>query len=129
MDERESTAAVYSRKNPYLAELARHELLTKPGSLKETRHFVLNLRGSGLSYTPGDSLGVFARNSPALVEELLTTLGFDGNHQVSRTNGQRGSLREALINDYTLNRANRKILVNMAERIPQGEQRNRLMEL
>src|SRR5438445_5319431 len=31
----------YSRKNPYLAELTRHEHLTKPGSEKDTRHFVV----------------------------------------------------------------------------------------
>ena len=47
--------AGYSRKNPFLAELTRHELLTKPGSEKETRHFVVSLAGSGLTYTPGQS--------------------------------------------------------------------------
>src|SRR6516162_4280001 len=51
--------SIYSRKNPFLAELTRHELLTGPGSEKETRHFVLNLAGSGLTYAPGDSLGAF----------------------------------------------------------------------
>ena len=56
------TPAAYSRKNPFLAELTRHDRLTGAGSLKDTRHFVLNLAGSGLTYKPGDSLGVFGRN-------------------------------------------------------------------
>ena len=60
-------ASAYSRKNPFLAELIRHDRLTGQGSSKDTRHFVLNLTGSGLTYTPGDSVGVFGRHSPELV--------------------------------------------------------------
>src|ERR1039457_3864180 len=67
----------YSRKQPFLAELTRHDRLTGPGSLKDTRHFVLSLDDSGLSYTPGGSLGAFARNSPELVDELIALLGFE----------------------------------------------------
>src|SRR5437870_5770365 len=48
--------APYSRRNPFLAEISKHELLTRPGSEKETRHFVIHLAGSGITYTPGDSL-------------------------------------------------------------------------
>src|ERR1041385_224609 len=73
----------YSRKNPFLAELTRHEHLTKPGSLKDTRHFVVNLSGSGLTYTPGDSLGVFGRNPPALVNELISLIDFAPDTKVN----------------------------------------------
>jgi sulfite reductase (NADPH) flavoprotein alpha-component len=34
-----------------------------------------------------------------------------------------------LLENYTVNRANRKIMSGLAQRIPQGEQRNRLMEI
>jgi sulfite reductase (NADPH) flavoprotein alpha-component len=40
-----------------------------------------------------------------------------------------GAFREALSRQFILNRANRKVLVGLSERIPQGEQRNRLMEI
>ena len=70
-------ASLYSRKNPFVAEVIRHERLTRPGSLKDTRHFVLSLSGSGLNYTPGDSLAAFGSNSPAVVDELLAWLEFD----------------------------------------------------
>jgi sulfite reductase (NADPH) flavoprotein alpha-component len=119
----------YSRKNPFLAELTRHDLLTKPGSEKETRHFVVNLADSGLTYTPGDSLGTFGRNPPALVDELISLLGFDAAATVKDPKGQPTTLRQTLLQDYTLNRANRKVMAGLAEIIPQGEQRNRLMEL
>ena len=76
-------ASPYSRKNPFLAELVRHDRLTGQGSSKDTRHFVISLAGSGLTYTPGDSLGVFARHSPELVEEVISLLGFNGGAEVT----------------------------------------------
>jgi sulfite reductase (NADPH) flavoprotein alpha-component len=123
------TPSPFSRKNPFLAELTVHDRLTKPGSLKDTRHFVLSLVGSGLTYVPGDSLGVFGRNSPGVVDELIGVLRFDPDTAVSDPKGQPTTLRQALLRDYTVNRANRKIMAGLADRVPQGEQRNRLMEL
>jgi sulfite reductase (NADPH) flavoprotein alpha-component len=122
-------ASPYSRKNPLLAELVRHDRLTKPGSLKDTRHFVLSLAGSGLTYTPGDSLGAFGRNSPTLVDELMVWLGFDPDAPVNDPRGLPATLRQTLERDYIVNRANRKVMSGLAQRTPQGEQRNRLMEI
>ncbi len=119
----------YSRSNPFLAELVRHDRLTGLGSLKDTRHFVLNLAGSGLAYVPGDSLGTFGANSPALVDEVIGLLGFSPNAIVNDPQGRPTMLRHALLHAYTLNRANRKIMSAISERIPQGEQRNGLMEI
>ena len=120
---------IYSRKNPLLAELIGHERLTGATSTKDTRHFVLKLGSSGLSYTPGDSLGAFGRNSPVLVDELLAWLEFDAETPVKGATGQLTTLRQALLQEYTVNRANRKMMSGLAQRIAQGEQRNRLMEL
>jgi sulfite reductase (NADPH) flavoprotein alpha-component len=126
-----STAPVtpYSRKNPFLAELVRHDRLTKPDSLKDTRHFVLSLAGSGIHYTPGDSLGAFGSNSPAVVDELIALLEFDPNAPVKDPKGQSTTFRQALLKEYIVNRANRKVMSGLAQRVPQGEQRNRLMEI
>jgi len=122
-------APPYTRKNPFLAELILHQHLTKPGSEKDTRHFVLSLAGSGIHYTPGDSLAVFARNPPQLVDEVIGLLGFDSETPVKDAKGQSSSLRQVLRHGYVLNRASKKILSALAECIPQGEQRNRLMEI
>ncbi|MBK7998740.1 MAG: sulfite reductase subunit alpha [Verrucomicrobia bacterium] len=128
-----ATPSPYNRKNPYLAELIRHERLTKSGSGKDTRHFVLNLAGSGLKYTPGDSLAVFGRNSPRLVDEIIRLTGFDPSSPVTVKDslGQPKSVpfHQALSENFILNRATKKILAGIEERIQQGEQRNRLMEI
>src|SRR5215469_1020640 len=108
-------APVYSRKNPFRAELVGHERLTGPGSGKDTRHFVLSLVGSGLTYIPGDSLGAFGRNSPEVVDELLAWLEFDAAAPVTGPTGQPTTLRRALLQDYTVNRANRKVMSGLAE--------------
>ena len=66
-----STVGVtYTRKNPLLARLKRAELLTRPGSEKDTRHYEIDLCGSGLTYEPGDSLAVLPQNNPAHVEKI-----------------------------------------------------------
>ena len=122
-------AAIYDRKNPYLAELIRHEPLTKPGSGKDTRHFVLSLTDNGPSYTPGDSLAIFARNPPPLVDEVIALLGFDADAPVKDSKGQVIPFRSVLSENWILNRATKKIMSGLAERIPQGEQRNKLMEI
>src|SRR5207247_6933852 len=64
-----------------------------------------------------------------LVDEMISLLGFEADVVVRNSRGQELTLRRTLLEDYTLNRANRKIMSGLAERIPQGEQRNRLMEI
>lgn len=120
---------LYNRKRPFLAELVRHDRLTRPGSSKDTRQFVISLAGSGLSYTPGDSLGAFGQNPPELVDDLLDILGFEGPEPVSNPQGSPSTLRQALLTDYTINRANRKIAGGLSTRVPEGAQRDRLLEL
>ena len=126
-----STPSAYNRKNPFFATLTGHEHLTRPGSGKDTRHFVLSLAGGGPRYTPGDSLAVFAKNPPSLVNELISLLGFDPELPVKnpKASGETVPLRQALSESYILNRATKKIMSGLGERIPQGEQRNRLMEI
>jgi sulfite reductase (NADPH) flavoprotein alpha-component len=65
----------HDRKHPFQAPVLENIVLTGRGSSKETRHLELSLEGSGLSYRPGDALGVVPRNDPALVEALLEQLG------------------------------------------------------
>ena len=56
-------------------------------------------------------------------------LGSTAAATVKDPKGQPTTLRQTLLQDYTLNRANRKIMGGLAELMAQGEQRNRLMEL
>ena len=48
----------FNRKNPCLARLKLARKLSADTSPKDTRHFELDLRGSGMTFEPGDSLAV-----------------------------------------------------------------------
>lgn len=63
------------------------EPLTRSGSTKDVRHVVIDLADSGLSYTPGDSVGLVIPNDPALVEFTLEALGAKGDEPVPCPDG------------------------------------------
>lgn len=110
--------ALYSRKNPFPAKLKTNRKLTAEGSAKDTRHFEIDLAGSGLTYEVGDSLGVFPTNNPALVEEILGVLGFSGEEQVPDTAGNPVTIREALTRFYVITEKDKKLLAAIAEKDP-----------
>ena len=110
--------ALYSRKNPFPAKLCANRKLTSPGSAKDTRHFEVDISGSGLAYEVGDSLGVFPTNNPALVEELLGVLGLVGEEPVLDPNAQPTTLREALTRFYVITEPDKKLLASIAEKTP-----------
>jgi len=58
-----------------VTELLGRARLTKPGSGKNTQHLVIDLKGSGLRYQCGDSLGVFPANDPLVVARTVFALG------------------------------------------------------
>jgi sulfite reductase (NADPH) flavoprotein alpha-component len=111
-------AALYSRRNPFPAKLSTNRTLTGAGSAKDTRHFEIDLTGSGLAYEVGDSLGVFPTNNPALVEEILGVLGFRGDEPVTDPNGNPLSIREALTRSYVITEKDKKLLAAIAEKDP-----------
>ena len=61
----------FSRTNPFQAKVLKNIDLNGVGSSKETRHIELSLKGSDLSYIPGDALGILPSNDPELVASLL----------------------------------------------------------
>ncbi|WP_347330574.1 assimilatory sulfite reductase (NADPH) flavoprotein subunit [Marinimicrobium locisalis] len=73
----------YDRKHPFTAPLLDRVKLTGRGSDKSVHHIELSLEESGLSYSPGDSLGIYAQNDPALVAQLLEHSGLDGEQIVT----------------------------------------------
>ena len=89
-------SSVPSKDNPYQSRLLVNRLLNA-GSDKETRHFELSLAESGLSYEPGDSLGVIPQNCPRVVDDLLGAVGFSGAETVELGEDS-VSLKDALSN-------------------------------
>ncbi|AOM42484.1 NADPH-dependent assimilatory sulfite reductase flavoprotein subunit [Xenorhabdus hominickii] len=86
----------YTKDNPLTASLLTKQKITGCGSDKDVRHIEIDFGDSGLSYQPGDALGVWFENDPALVDELITLLWLEGSEQVN-VHGQSFPLREALI--------------------------------
>ncbi|HEY7118392.1 MAG TPA: sulfite reductase subunit alpha [Tepidisphaeraceae bacterium] len=94
--------AKFDRAHPFEARLICATPLNRMGSDKDTRHVVLELKDSGLSYKPGDALGVWPENCPDLVDEIVERLRASGAEDVRTPDGQPTSLYEALARDYTL---------------------------
>lgn len=115
----EEPVAVWSRKNPYPARLRVARPLTGPGSGKDTRHVEILLGDSGLTYEAGDALGVMPQNCPALVEELLATLGMTGDEPVEA--GGVASLHEALLRQWVVTQPTPGFVKRVAERAPGSE--------
>jgi len=74
-DEPEEMEPRWSRERPFPAALLGRDTLNGADSDKEVRHVVLSLHGSGLSYEPGDALGVWPAQAPHLVEAALRLIG------------------------------------------------------
>ncbi|WP_127496033.1 assimilatory sulfite reductase (NADPH) flavoprotein subunit [Paenibacillus glycanilyticus] len=93
----------YSRSNPFMAEVLDSLNLNGRGSDRETRHLELSLEGSGLTYAPGDAVGVYAQNDPALVNDIIALLNWDANEKVvTGKAGETSALREALLHHYEI---------------------------
>lgn len=107
--------AVYSRTNPFQAKVLKNVNLNGTGSSKETRHIEFSLEGSGLSYVPGDALGVLPANDPELVDALLEEMRWDGEEAVVvNKQGETLPLREALTTQFEITLLSRKLLQGVA---------------
>ena len=91
----------YTKRNPFAATVIDNLVLTGRGSSKETRHIEISLAGSGLSYQPGDALGLFARNDQRTVETILARGGWSDSQVVSVA-GKQKPLSEALSSDFEI---------------------------
>lgn len=122
----------YTKDHPFPARLVENRLLTKPGSAKETRHFVVSIAGSGLHYKAGDSLGVFPTNRPADVDEIIRLLGASGDELVSPAMLKLPnaiSLREALMSRLSIAGPTAKLVGTLAARATNADEKAKLAGL
>lgn len=91
----------YTKEEPLTASFAVNQKITGRNSDKDVRHIEIDLGDSGLRYQPGDALGVWFENDPALVQELVELLWLKGDESVT-VNDQTLSLTEALQKHFEL---------------------------
>jgi len=90
-----SHAAKYTRNQPYFSRVLINNRLTGPESEKETIHVELELE-AGMTYLPGDAVGIIPTNREAQVADCLKTLGYTGDERVLDHYKVEISLLEAL---------------------------------
>jgi len=88
-------AAKYTRNQPYISKVLVNDRLTGPESEKETIHIELALE-EGMTYIPGDAVGIIPTNREEAVQGVLKTLGFTGDERVLDHYKVEISLHEAL---------------------------------
>jgi sulfite reductase (NADPH) flavoprotein alpha-component len=108
-------AVPWSRSNPFPGKMLVNRRLSGPESAKDTRHLEIDLTNWGLSFEPGDSLGVYPTNDPKLVDEIIAALGAKGDETVPVAKTQK-SFREALFRNYSITQPTPKFLRAIVER-------------
>jgi len=121
-------APVGSRDRPALATLVDAHPLNRPGSGKDVRHVVLDLSATDLTYEAGDSLGVFARKNPQLVQAVLDRVGATGEEMVA-FDGDALPLRQVLLSKVDIARPSDDCMLFLASRAFDGEEALKLQAL
>ncbi|CAG9607813.1 sulfite reductase subunit alpha [Pseudoneobacillus rhizosphaerae] len=113
--QKDAIVPTFSRTNPFQAKILKNLNINGEGSSKETRHIELSLDGSGLSYVPGDALGIVPSNDPELVASLIEEMHWDENTAVTiGKNGETLPLNEALTTYFEITLITKKILQQAA---------------
>lgn len=100
----------YSKENPFPARLSVNQKITGRDSTKDIRHIEINLADSGLTYQPGDALGVWFDNDADLVREVLALTGLSGDEATAH-----GTLRAALTSHFELTRLHGGFITGLAD--------------
>mgnify|MGYP003765175109 CR=1 FL=1 len=98
-----SNQSIYSRTNPFQAEILENINLNGQGSNKETRHIVLSIEDANFQFEPGDCLGIYPENDSELVDQLISKMDWNKDELVPVNNkGDLLPLRQALISNFEI---------------------------
>lgn len=111
---------VWNRDTPYLATLSHQHRLTAAGSPKDVRHVEIDLGNSGLRYQPGDTLAIWVKNDPSLVEEICKLCRLLATEPVN-VEGRTLTLAEALLSCFELTQIFPGFIKHYAQLCPDPE--------
>ncbi|WP_421310606.1 assimilatory sulfite reductase (NADPH) flavoprotein subunit [Aeromonas veronii] len=100
----------YSKENPFPARLSVNQKITGRDSTKDISHIEINLADSGLTYQPGDALGVWFDNDAELVGEVLALTSLSGDEATAH-----GTLLAALTGHFELTRLHGGFITGLAD--------------
>ncbi|TMX40173.1 assimilatory sulfite reductase (NADPH) flavoprotein subunit [Vibrio rotiferianus] len=106
--------SAYNKQNPYTATLLTSQKITGRDSGKDVRHVEIDLEESGLTYQPGDALGVWFDNSSELANAILGKVGLSGVESVE-VDGESLSIHSALVSKYEITASNPQFVTKFAE--------------
>ena len=116
--------SAYHKDRPFAAELSVNQKITGRDSTKDVRHIEISLADSGITYQPGDALGVYFLNDNKAVEAILTATGLDGSTEVQLA-GQTLALKTALTEQLELTQS----YPSFVEKYAQATANSELLEL
>ena len=120
MSATEAGHSKYTRNNPYQSRMLTNYLLTAPGSEKETRHVALAIE-PGMTYTPGDAVGIVPENRREAVDEVLAALHWKGDERVLDHYKVEIDLDEALRTRLAIGKLTRSSVLQLAKLSPGHE--------
>lgn len=103
-----------TREQPFRATLLEQRRITTDDAVADVRHLALSVDPAQLLYTPGDALGVWFANDPALVDATLAAVGLPGDTVVT-VGGEPLSLRQALGEKLELTQLHPSVVAAWAE--------------
>ncbi|MGF1710650.1 assimilatory sulfite reductase (NADPH) flavoprotein subunit [Vibrio kagoshimensis] len=104
----------YTKQNPYTATLLTSQKITGRDSGKDVRHIEIDLDESGITYQPGDALGVWYENSSDLANEILAKVGLSGVESIE-VDGESLSIHSALVSKYEITSSNPQLVTKFSE--------------
>lgn len=117
----------YNKSHPFLATLKERSCLCPADSDKKTYHIVLDIKGSGLSYSVGDSIAIHPMQNPQLVEATLKALHATGEEIVKdKRSDQTCTFRDFLTTKANITQLSRKFLNEIALKQTHPEKKARL---
>ena len=111
---------LWTREQPFVARVLGNQRITGRGATKDVRHVEISLEGSGLTYQPGDALGVWHENPAAVVASVTAALGVDDSTPVE-VDGTTRPLAEWLTSHREVTRLTRPFLAEHARRSGDAE--------
>ena len=99
------------------------------GSGKETNHYVVSLKGSGIRYKPGDSLGFYPTNDHALVKQTIRKIKAKKKDTIGTKEIGQTTLEHALLHRFTIHRAGKKFLTAVVKKMKVGKDSEDLQKI